>query len=138
MLTNSPGFFDTAVPALMEELHIVGAVVGVSDRSNTLFLRGYGSANLNGGQLTGARILKEETIRKMRKPSFHHDPRANGIAHGFFELSRGDVVVFGHGGELATEKRGHGDAGRPMELPGVSGAVDCIFRLLGLLFRVRT
>jgi CubicO group peptidase (beta-lactamase class C family) len=56
-------------------------------------------AYLNDGQLNGARILKEETVRRMRETSFRHDPRANGIAHGFFELGHGDVVVFGHGGD---------------------------------------
>lgn len=30
----------------MEEFHIAGAVVGITDGSNTLFLRGYGSADL--------------------------------------------------------------------------------------------
>lgn len=42
-------FFDAEVPALMEKFHVVGAVVGAADRSEVLFLRGYGSADLERG-----------------------------------------------------------------------------------------
>ncbi len=51
-------FFDTVVPTLMEEFHIVGVVVGVSDSSNMLFLRGYGSADLE----TGTAVDPETTL----------------------------------------------------------------------------
>jgi CubicO group peptidase (beta-lactamase class C family) len=51
-------FFDEAVPALMEEHHVVGAVVGVTDPSRDLFLRGYGSADLE----TGTPVEEESTL----------------------------------------------------------------------------
>ena len=40
-------FFDRTVPALMEQHHVVGVVVGVTDGSDTLFSSGYGNANLD-------------------------------------------------------------------------------------------
>jgi len=43
------GFFDSTVPALMEKHHVVGAVVGVTSSSETLFLGGYGKADLEAG-----------------------------------------------------------------------------------------
>jgi CubicO group peptidase (beta-lactamase class C family) len=43
---NLARFFDSAVPELMEEVHVAGAVVGVAGPSRVLFLRGYGSADL--------------------------------------------------------------------------------------------
>ena len=75
-----------------------GAPAGALSTTATDMLRFY-RAYLNGGQLNGARILKEETVRRMREPSFRHHPRANGFAHGFFELGHGEVKVFGHGGD---------------------------------------
>lgn len=75
-----------------------GAPAGALSTTATDMLRFY-RAYLNGGQLNGARILKEETVRRMREPSFRHHPRANGFAHGFFELGHGEVKIFGHGGD---------------------------------------
>ena len=77
---------------------INGAPAGALSTTAADMLRFY-RAYLNGGQLNGARILKEETVRRMREPSFRHHPRANGFAHGFFELGHGEVKVFGHGGD---------------------------------------
>ena len=82
-----------------EKFEIVnGAPAGALSATASDILRFY-RAYLNGGQLNGARILKAETVRRMREPSFRHDPRANGIAHGFFEIGTGDVKGFGHGGD---------------------------------------
>jgi CubicO group peptidase (beta-lactamase class C family) len=42
-------FFDRTVPELMEKHNVVGAVAGVTDGSETLFLGGYGEADLEEG-----------------------------------------------------------------------------------------
>ena len=89
----------TAGEYIPQKFEIVnGAPAGALSTTATDMLRFY-RAYLNDGQLNGARILKEETVKRMREPSFRHDSRANGFAHGFFELGHGEVKVFGHGGD---------------------------------------
>jgi CubicO group peptidase (beta-lactamase class C family) len=39
-------FFDRTIPALMEEHHVVGVTVGITDGERPLLLRGYGSSDL--------------------------------------------------------------------------------------------
>jgi CubicO group peptidase (beta-lactamase class C family) len=45
-----------------------------------------------------AAILRPETLRLMQERSFSNDPRANGIAHGFWELDMGGERIIGHAG----------------------------------------
>lgn len=47
--TELQSLFDEAVPRLMAEYHIAGAVVGVTDSSKTLFQKGYGKADIAAG-----------------------------------------------------------------------------------------
>ena len=82
-----------------EKFEIVnGAPAGAMSTTAADMLRFY-RAYLNEGQLQGARILAEETVRRMRHPSFRQDPRANGGAHGFFEIGTEEIRGFGHGGD---------------------------------------
>jgi len=56
-------------------------------------------AHLQLGTLEGARILSEETARRMQSPLFAPDPDLDPILHGFYRFDRGGQVVFGHGGD---------------------------------------
>jgi len=75
-----------------------GAPAGALVTTAPDMLRFY-RAYLNGGELEGRRILEERTVRRMQQPSFRHDPRAGGFAHGFFEIWHGELRGFGHGGD---------------------------------------
>ena len=57
------------------------------------------SAYLQGGEYSGARILQENTALLMQTRLFGNDPRANGWAYGFYEMSRNGVRVVGHCGD---------------------------------------
>lgn len=56
-------------------------------------------AQLNGGELDGERILAAETVRLMHSRAFGHDDRLSGFALGFYEKSRADLRIIGHGGD---------------------------------------
>ena len=75
-----------------------GAPAGALSSTAPDMLRFY-QAYLNGGGAAGRRILREETVSRMREPTFRHDPRTNGFAHGFFEVGQGETKGFGHGGD---------------------------------------
>jgi CubicO group peptidase (beta-lactamase class C family) len=75
-----------------------GAPAGALSTTAEDILRFY-RAYLNDGRLGDARILKEDTVKSMRQPTFRHDPRASGTAHGFFESGYGELRGYGHGGD---------------------------------------
>ncbi len=56
------------------------------------------SAHLQGGLYRDARILQENTAEEMHARLFGHDPRLNGFAYGFYEMSRNGLRVIGHEG----------------------------------------
>jgi CubicO group peptidase (beta-lactamase class C family) len=56
-------------------------------------------AHLQGGQYEGRRILREETVRRMHRQHFTHDPRLSGWAHGFMELRLNGQRLIGHTGD---------------------------------------
>jgi len=95
----------TYVPQRAEIIN--GAPAGALSTTAPDMLRFY-RAYLNGGELDGRRILREETVRRMQQPSFRHDPRANGFAHGFFELGSDDIRGLGHGGDTIFFHSGSG------------------------------
>jgi CubicO group peptidase (beta-lactamase class C family) len=103
----------TYVPQKLELVN--GAPAGALSSTAPDMLRFY-QAYLNGGELDGRRILQAETVRRMQEPSFRHDPRAAGFAYGFFEVWRGDVRGFGHGGDTIYF---HSDSGYLPE-PGLA------------------
>jgi CubicO group peptidase (beta-lactamase class C family) len=61
----------------------------------------FGQAILNGGELNGQRILKEETVKEMLTRNFSHDDRLMGMALGFYEGDYEGTRVMGHGGDTA-------------------------------------
>jgi len=56
-------------------------------------------AHLQGGQYEGHRILREETVQRMHRQHFTHDPRLSGWAHGFMEFHLGGQRLIGHVGD---------------------------------------
>ncbi|WP_143196181.1 serine hydrolase [Archangium sp. Cb G35] len=56
-------------------------------------------AHLQGGQHEGHRILSEETVRRMHRQHFTHDPRLSGWAHGFMEFQLNGQRLIGHLGD---------------------------------------
>jgi CubicO group peptidase (beta-lactamase class C family) len=58
-------------------------------------------AYLHDGQLGDKRILRAETVRKMRESLFRPDPKTSSMCYGFFEQRHSGQLVLGHGG--ATE-----------------------------------
>lgn len=55
--------------------------------------------HLNGGKLDDAQILKRETAVMMHDTVTKVDPRQNGAALGFYELSRNGMRIISHGGD---------------------------------------
>jgi hypothetical protein len=56
-------------------------------------------AHLEGGRSGDARILQEETVRRMHRQHFTHDPRVSGWAHGFMEFHLNGQRLIGHVGD---------------------------------------
>lgn len=56
-------------------------------------------AHLQDGQLADARILKPETARLMHSRLFALDDAANAMCYGFYEESRNNQRIIGHGGD---------------------------------------
>ncbi len=55
-------------------------------------------AHLQGGQLEGAVILREETSGRMLNQLFTHHPYLDGMAHGFIEGTVNGRRILAHGG----------------------------------------
>jgi CubicO group peptidase (beta-lactamase class C family) len=56
-------------------------------------------AQLEGGQLDGAQILRPETVQLMQSRQFANVPELNAMALGFYEESRNGHRIIGHGGD---------------------------------------
>ena len=56
-------------------------------------------AHLQDGQLADARILKPETARLMHSRLFALDDAANAMCYGFYEETRNNQRIIGHGGD---------------------------------------
>ena len=56
-------------------------------------------AHLQGGRYRDTRILEEATARRMQTRLFSHDPRLNGMLHGFYEMNRNGQKILGHSGD---------------------------------------
>ncbi len=59
----------------------------------------FGQAILNGGELNGKRILKQETVDEMLSQNFTHDDRLMGMALGFYATDYDGFRIMGHGGD---------------------------------------
>jgi CubicO group peptidase (beta-lactamase class C family) len=56
-------------------------------------------AHLQQGKYGENRILEEETAKLMHTQLFTHDPRVDGNAHGFWEMTRNNIRTIVHGGD---------------------------------------
>jgi len=56
-------------------------------------------AHLQDGRYEGAQILRPETARLMHSRQYATDPRLNGMALGFYEETRNEHRIIGHGGD---------------------------------------
>jgi len=57
-------------------------------------------AHLQNGRYGDAQILQEATAQQMHTRIFDHDARANGFAHGFYEMNQNGLRLIGHGGDI--------------------------------------
>ncbi len=58
-------------------------------------------AHLNNGKYKDFQLLDSSTVSMMHSTLFTHDPDLRGMCYGFFDLSRNNRKIIGHGG--ATE-----------------------------------
>ena len=56
-------------------------------------------AHLQNGKYGENRILEEETVKLMHTRLFTHDPRVDGNAHGFWEMTYNNLRTISHGGD---------------------------------------
>lgn len=56
-------------------------------------------AHLHLGEYGGARILQEETARRMHSELFRMAPGVNAMAHGFYQMNDNGEWIIGHGGD---------------------------------------
>jgi len=56
-------------------------------------------AHLQNGKYGENRILEEETAKLMHTQLFTHDPRVDGNAHGFWEMTYNGLRTISHGGD---------------------------------------
>lgn len=72
--------------------------IGAAAASGTAMAR-FMMAHLQLGRLGDARILEEETARRMQSDLFRMAPGVNAAAHGFYEMSANGERIIGHGGD---------------------------------------
>lgn len=72
--------------------------VGAAAASGSAMAR-FMIAHLQLGALGEARILGEETARRMQSDLFRMAPEVNAAAHGFYEMSANGERIIGHGGD---------------------------------------
>jgi len=62
----------------------------------------FGQMLLNGGELDGRRILKQESLAEMWKPQFRANDQLPPIGLGFYQAWRNDLKWIGHQGDLVA------------------------------------
>ncbi len=62
----------------------------------------FGQMLLNGGELDGRRILKQESLAEMSKPQFRANDQLPPIGLGFYQVWRNDLKWIGHQGDLVA------------------------------------
>jgi len=61
-----------------------------------------GNGHYNDESITDVRILEEATTKQMHSTLFTFDPRINGMAYSFWELSWNEQWIIGHAGDAIT------------------------------------
>jgi CubicO group peptidase (beta-lactamase class C family) len=62
----------------------------------------FGQMLLNGGELDGQRILKQDSLSEMWKPQFRANDQLPPIGLGFYQAWRNDLKWIGHQGDLVA------------------------------------
>ncbi len=83
--------------AVFAEVAINAAPAG-SFRASAADMARFMIAHLNDGRYGAVSILQPATAQLMHRQSFSHDPRVNGMAHGFWELDMNGQTIIGHAG----------------------------------------
>jgi CubicO group peptidase (beta-lactamase class C family) len=79
--------------------NITGAAPAGSMSASAAAMARWMLAQLNEGELEGARILAPATLARMHARAFTHDPRLPGFGLGFYEKSSHGLRIIGHGGD---------------------------------------
>jgi hypothetical protein len=77
---------------------IANVAPAVAFRSTASDIARFMIAHLNDGRYGETSILQSGTARRMHRQSFSHDPRVNGMAHGFWELDMNGQTIIDHAG----------------------------------------
>ena len=81
---------------------IVNGYPAGSQASSALDMANFMLAHLSAGRFGNVQLLKPETITLMHDTVTTYDPRQNGIALGFYELSRNGMRIISHGGDTVA------------------------------------
>ena len=89
---------DTTKPAVGFEIFNPVGAGGLS--STALDMGRFGQALLNGGELDGKRILKQQTLAEMWTPQFRASDKLPAQCMGFYQVWRNSLRWIGHEGDL--------------------------------------
>jgi CubicO group peptidase (beta-lactamase class C family) len=91
---------NTRDPAIGFEIFSPAGAGGIS--SSAADMGRFGQMLLNGGELDGQRILKEESLAQMWKPQFRASEQLPPIGLGFYQVWRNQLKWIGHEGDLVA------------------------------------
>jgi CubicO group peptidase (beta-lactamase class C family) len=90
----------TRDPAIGFELFSPAGAGGIS--SSAADMGRFGQMLLNGGELDGQRILKQDSLTEMWKPQFRASAELPPIGLGFYQVWRNELKWIGHQGDLVA------------------------------------
>jgi CubicO group peptidase (beta-lactamase class C family) len=90
----------TRDPAIGFELFSPAGAGGIS--SSAADMGRFGQMLLNGGELDGRRILKQDSLTEMWKPQFRASDQLPPIGLGFYQVWRNELKWIGHQGDLVA------------------------------------
>lgn len=90
----------TRDPAIGFEIFSPAGAGGIS--STAADMGRFGQMLLNGGELDGQRILKQDSLKEMWKPQFRANDQLPPIGLGFYQVWRNDLKWIGHQGDLVA------------------------------------
>jgi CubicO group peptidase (beta-lactamase class C family) len=93
----SKGYRSASTPP--RPFEAVGPAPAGSLTSSATDMARFMTANLQGGEYEGARILRPETVTLMHSRLYTLNPAANGMAYGFYEESRNGHRIIAHSGD---------------------------------------
>lgn len=91
---------NTRDPAIGFEIFSPAGAGGIS--SSAADIGRFGQMLLNGGELDGQRILKQDSLAQMWKPQFRASEQLPPIGLGFYQVWRNELRWIGHEGDLVA------------------------------------